>query len=70
MTGAGLAAVRKIAIEAVPIDPVATYADRLRVADSNAIVTYIQANAAVVVAGVTLVTAGLANSGPGTGTIT
>lgn len=47
LSGTALAAARKSALAAVTIDPVATYADRLRVADSNAIVDYLKANAVV-----------------------
>ncbi len=80
MTGAGLKAARKAAKDGV----IATYvalaplnnAQRLALgedmmlADSEAIVAYIQANAAVVVTSVTGVTTGGAVSGPGTGSIT
>jgi hypothetical protein len=54
MTGAGLAAARKAAVEAVPMTQsnnatdARAYGDALRLADSTAIVTYIIANALVV----------------------
>lgn len=72
LTGPGLAAARKAALEGAqgtpPVDPVAfaKFVD----ADSQAIVDYITANAAVVVASVSGVTAGGSSSGPGTGTVT
>lgn len=52
MTGAGLAAARKTAVDAVAAPAnnataAAAYADALRVADSTAIVTYIQSNMVV-----------------------
>lgn len=56
MTGAGLAAARKAAIDAIPlpannaIDALA-YATAVRVADSGAIVDYIKANMSVASSG-------------------
>ena len=58
MTGAGLAAARKAAVDAVtPVQGSSAaagkaYADALRVADSNAIVTYIQQNMGVASTGI------------------
>jgi ABC-type branched-subunit amino acid transport system substrate-binding protein len=76
MTGAGLAAARKAAKDAVPAPTANTaaaalvYATAMNTADSTAIVSYLTANmvVAVTVTSVTGVTPGAGVSGPGTGT--
>lgn len=68
MSGSVLGAAIKTAIDNLS-DADKTNRDKLFEAMGVAIVAHIIANAEVAVASVTLVTAGLAASGPGTGTI-
>ena len=69
LNGDALGLAIKSAVDALTVEQAADREELFK-AMGNAIVTYITTNAQVVVASVSGVTAGVAASGPGTGTIT